>query len=105
MAACFVSGATVVLFGPGHLGREVMRQLSSVDCDVRIVTRTSEQAAKIQSATYEAACIDNEQGVLSMLAGCTHVLSTMPPDEHNDPVVDRYGKALLGASLAWMVSA
>lgn len=47
---------------------------------------------------------DDAALVLPALAAATHVLSSVPPDDGGDPVLDRYGGALAGKRLSYLSS-
>ena len=57
-------------------------------------------------ATGSAGDIDfgDEGGVRAILKGCVHVLSSVPPHEGSDPVLDRYADVLEGKRLAYLSS-
>ena len=40
--------------------------------------------------------------MLAAIARATHILSSVPPDEDADPVLDRYGRALAGSGAQWI---
>ena len=47
---------------------------------------------------------DDREGVLAALDGASHVLSSVPPADECDPVLDRYGDALGGQWLGYLSS-
>ena len=57
-------------------------------------------------ATGEAGTLAfaDEAGVRAALASSTHVLSSVPPAEGSDPVLDRYGDALAGRWVGYLSS-
>ncbi len=58
-------------------------------------------------ATGSAGTLDfaDESAIRAALADCGHVLSSVPPgDEGNDPVLDRYGRALADKWLGYLSS-
>ncbi len=66
----------LLLFGPGYTGTRI--------------------AAAFDAATS----IGRNDDAGALIAGATHILSTVPPEEAGDPILDRYGAAL-AASPAW----
>ncbi len=83
-----VAGTQVrlVVFGLGYCGAAVVAAATGDGPIASGITRQTD------AATTRAA-----------LADATHVLSTVPPDEHDDPVLSRYGTELTAApALRWI---
>ena len=85
-------------FGLGYSGRALARRLLAEGWRV---AGTSRDRAGLAALGIEAVPFDalSERD----LAGTTHLLSTVPPDEIGDPVLVRYGEAIarLAGSLEW----
>jgi nucleoside-diphosphate-sugar epimerase len=77
--------ARLVVFGPGYSGAALAGAAASAGFHVIAIARQTDAA--------------DTRAALSL---ATHVLSTVPPDEHDDPVLSRYGTDLTQApALRW----
>lgn len=70
----------------------------------RITTRLAGEGWHVVGTTRDGRgdtlAFDDEAGVLAEIAAATHILSSVPPADDADPVLARYGPALL-RSRAW----
>jgi len=83
--------STLLIFGLGYSGAAIARAARAAGWTVSGTTR----AGGAGSDPFDAA----DQAV----AGATHVLSSVPPDQDGDPVLRRYGAALAAAPhLRWV---
>ncbi len=55
-----------------------------------------------RSADDGAIAFDDETAVCAAIGEATHILSSVPPSEGQDPVLDRYGQALKTAPANWI---
>lgn len=71
----------------------------------RLATAMRERGWRVD-ATGSAGNIafDDEDAVTTALSGASHVLSSVPPSDDSDPVLDRYGRALGGKWLVYLSS-
>lgn len=84
--------AHLFIFGLGYSARHVKRALEGKGWTVH-ATGSEGQLA-----------FDDEAGVRAALARATHVLSSVPPADGGDPVLRRYGDALLHPWLGYLSS-
>lgn len=88
------------IFGFGFCGRAVARTFLGQGWRVSATRRSSDEAAFAGVAMH---LFDRAHRLpAGCLAGVTHVLSTVPPDENGDPVLDTALDALLRAAPAWV---
>lgn len=88
------------LFGLGFSGRVLARHLVQAGWSVTGTTRSG-QAGDLPGITVHAFDRDHPLPE-SALTGATHVLSSVPPDEKGDPVLDVMGPALAQLAPAWV---
>ena len=103
-------------FGLGYSARVLAARLLAEDRSaadppvegwrVRGTCRSAAKAADLAAAGIEPFLFDRDRPLddpTAALAGVTHLLSSVPPDEAGDPVLDGHGAALAehGPSLAW----
>ena len=53
-------------------------------------------------ADAQAIAFDDEPAVRAAIAGATHILSSVPPEGEEDPVLTRYGAAIAAAPALWV---
>lgn len=83
----------VLIFGLGYTAGRLAAALSAEGWSVTATRRT---------AVDGAIAFDDEAGVAGAVAGATHILSSVPPVEGRDPVLDRYGEAIATAPARWI---
>lgn len=92
-------------FGLGYSARELAHRLLAKGWEVRGTTRSPEKAERLAGEGFAMHLFDREQPLDSAmaLAGVTHVLTSIAPDEAGDPVLDRHGEDLRRLpSLRWV---
>ncbi len=84
--------ATVFIFGLGYSARAIAGKLA--------------KRGWVSQATGSAGTIDfdDHAAVAAELAGASHVISSVPPNEAGDPVLARYGNLLAGKWLGYLSS-
>jgi nucleoside-diphosphate-sugar epimerase len=92
-------------FGLGYTGRALAERLRDDGWRVAGTCRSAETAESLAAAGIEAYPFDRDNPLAdtaAALAGTTHLLASVPPDDAGDPVVDSHGDAI-GAlpGLAW----
>jgi nucleoside-diphosphate-sugar epimerase len=96
-----VTGARphLLCFGLGYAAQALARLLA---CDRWTVTGTSRRPE--QAAGYACACFDRTHPLPpAALAGASHILVSVPPDEAGDPVLDRHGADIAALpGLRWL---
>lgn len=93
-------GGRFFLFGLGFSGRVIARHLRAAGWEVAGTTRSGE-AVDLPGVSVHPFDRDHPLPA-GALEGVTHVLSSVPPDEHGDPVLDVAGEQLKRAGLAWV---
>jgi nucleoside-diphosphate-sugar epimerase len=77
----------LLIFGPGYSARRVADRAAALGWRVSIVTRST---------------IDDALMVRQALATATHILSSVPPDGDQDPVLARYASAIVDCPARWV---
>ena len=80
------------IFGLGYTAKRIAQALSTADWTVEA------------TGSDGTIAFDDEPAVLSALAASSHVLSSVPPSDESDPVLDRYGAELGGKWLGYLSS-
>ena len=93
-------------FGLGFTGEALAQDLIQNGWQVAGTSRTAEGAARLQELGIEGFVFNRESPVdlfRDILPGCTHLLSSVPPDEAGDPVLDHHYSDLVtfGQHLKW----
>jgi nucleoside-diphosphate-sugar epimerase len=83
----------MLIFGMGYSAAHLARRLTARGWDVVGTSRDG------RDGTIAFA---DEAAVLAALRGATHILSSVPPAEGDDPVLVRYGEALALAPAPWL---
>ncbi|MCS6878851.1 MAG: SDR family oxidoreductase [Geminicoccaceae bacterium] len=90
-------GTTLILFcfGFGYVAHHLARRLRERGIEIRGTTRSAEKARALDSQGVRGFLFARDRPVPpAALAGTTHVLVSIPPDEEGDPVLDRHGEDL-----------
>ena len=93
------NGLSEVLFcfGLGYTARVLARRLAGRGWEVRGTTRNPEKAAALAAEGYRVWLFDRGRPLdhpAEVLAGVTHVLTSIAPDETGDPVLDAHARDL-----------
>lgn len=78
---------SLLVFGPGYSATRIADALSARGWRVETVGRTR---------------IDDRRFVASAIADASHILSSVPPDAMDDPVLIRHAAALAGGGARWI---
>ena len=101
-----MAGRRLFCFGLGFSARALAGRLRDAGWRLAGTTRGPDKAAALRAEGFEVFAFDRDRPLddpAGALAGATHVLSSVPPDERGDPVIDHHGDALRGcAGLAWL---
>ena len=93
-------------FGLGYSARALGRQLLGEGWQVAGTTRAEETAERLRAEGFEVHLFDRERPLAdpaAALGAASHLLSSVPPDEAGDPVVDQHRDDILScAGLAWI---
>ncbi|HTZ78962.1 MAG TPA: SDR family oxidoreductase [Stellaceae bacterium] len=98
--------ATLFCFGLGYTAGFLARALRAKGWRVAGTAQTEEGRARLAAAGVEAHRFDREHplpNAAALLGAATHLLSSVPPDERGDPVLDVHGRDLAALSdLRWV---
>ncbi len=93
------------VFGLGYSAQVFARRLRARGWRVAGTTRSPEAATAFRAEAVEAFLFDRERPLTdpaAALAGTTHLLAGVPPDEIGDPALDLHGPEIAACtSLAW----
>ena len=91
--------------GLGYTARVLVVRLAARGWRVAGTTRSEDEARALARAGFDVYPFDRARPLAdaaAALAGTTHLLSSVPPDEVGDPVIDCHGADIAGlAGLAW----
>lgn len=92
---------TLLCFGLGYTAGHLARRLAARGWEIR---GTSRHVEGVASPGWPAFAFDRGRPLPpEALAGVTHVLTSIPPDEAGDPVLDRHGVDLGGVRwIGWL---
>lgn len=85
--------AKMLIFGMGYAAGHLADRLSARGWDVIGTTRDGRSGS---------IAFGDERAVIDALRSATHILSSVPPANGADPVLDRYGQALGVTPAAWV---
>jgi len=85
--------AKMLIFGLGYAAGHLADRLRARGWDVEGTTRDG-RAGSI--------ALGDERAVIDALRSATHILSSVPPVDGGDPVLDRYAQALAVAPATWV---
>src|SRR5215468_5969640 len=93
-------------FGLGYSALALAIELQAGGWRIAGTCRDEARQATLAALGIEAWLFDRDRALGDaerMLAGCTHVLSSVPPDEAGDPVIDGAGPVLAARrNLRWI---
>lgn len=94
-------------FGLGYSAGFLARRLLAKGWRVSGTCRGAEKQARLRAAGIAAHLFDRDQPLTdcaAALAGVTHLLSSVPPDQAGDPVIDAHQAAIdeIAPGLAWI---
>ena len=91
-------------FGLGFSARALLRRLKAAGWALAGTTRTPEKTAALREEGIDVSLFDRDNPLAdSALAGTTHLLTSIAPDEAGDPVLDTHAGALAGLpDLRWV---
>jgi nucleoside-diphosphate-sugar epimerase len=91
-------------FGLGFSARALAERLAETGWTVAGTTRSAEKAAELRAAGLEAVLFDRDHPLdPADLAGTSHLLVSIAPDQDGDPVLDRHAADIAAlADLRWI---
>lgn len=95
---------TLFCFGLGYSAAVLAERLAARDWTIRGTTRRPDKAAALTARGWQAFPFDRDNPLPeAALAGVSHVLTSIAPDEAGDPVLDLEGERLRRLpTLAWV---
>lgn len=84
-------------FGLGYSARSLAARLRAEGWSVAGTCRSEEKRAALSAEGIDAHLFDRDRPLSApaeVLAGTTHILSSVPPDADGDPVIDQHGSDL-----------
>jgi nucleoside-diphosphate-sugar epimerase len=100
-----MSARRLFCFGLGYSARVLAMRLQAASWQVAGTARSAEKAAMLADQGIAAFVFDRDRPLADprqALAGTTHILSSVPPDDRGDPVVDHHESDLRTcAGLQW----
>jgi nucleoside-diphosphate-sugar epimerase len=99
-----LSAGVLFCFGLGYSARVLAGRLRRRGWEVRGTTRRPEKAAALAAEGHPTWPFDRDRPLpAEALAGVTHALTSVAPDERGDPVLDLHGPDLAALpALAWI---
>ena len=85
---------TLLIFGFGYTAKFRCQKFSKKNWEVFCTTRFKEKAKEIKSLNATPIFFDDEKKIESVLSKNSYILSTAPPENSKDPVVENYGHLL-----------
>ena len=82
----------MMIFGLGYSSSRLAKRLRDLGWRVSGTRR---------AADGNAVAFEDREAVLNLIAGATHILSSVPPAEEGDPVLLHYGDAIARAPAIW----
>jgi nucleoside-diphosphate-sugar epimerase len=92
-------------FGLGYSAQALARSVRAQGWTVAGTTRSEDARAALAADGIEAHLFDRERplaNAASVLAGTTHLLASVPPDDEGDPVIDRCREAIAALDAQWI---
>ena len=92
-------------FGLGYSALALARVLTARGWAVAGTCRSEDARAALAGDGIEAHLFDRDRPLAdpsAVLAGTTHLLSSVPPDDHGDPVLDLYADAIAAVETSWI---
>jgi len=84
----------LLIFGFGYTAKFMCQKFSKKNWEVFCTSRFKEKAKEIKSLNATPIFFDDEEKIESVLSKNSYILSTAPPENSKDPVVENYGHLL-----------
>ncbi|WP_137389120.1 SDR family oxidoreductase [Rhodoligotrophos defluvii] len=88
---------SLLCLGMGYCAREFARRMRDLGWTVAGTTRSAEKAKQLEGQGFRMVVFDGEGPLVDidgLLAGVTHVLASIPPDDDGDPFLKLHGEDL-----------
>ena len=81
----------LLIFGFGYTAKFMCQNFSKKNWEVFCTTRFDEKIKEIKSLNVTPIFFDDEKKIKNILNKESYILSTVPPEEGKDPVIENYG--------------
>ncbi len=81
----------LLIFGFGYTAKFMCKKFSKKNWEVFCTTRFKEKAEEIKSLNAKPVFFNDEEKIKSILHKNPYILSTAPPENGNDPIIENYG--------------
>ena len=81
----------LLIFGFGYTAKFMCQKFSKKNWEVFCTTRFKEKVKEIKSLNATPIFFDDEEKIESVLSKNSYILSTAPPENSKDPVIENYG--------------
>ena len=85
---------TLLIFGFGYTAKFICKKLLKKNWQVYCTTRSSEKIKEIKDLKAIPVFFNDEEKIKKILSEDTYILTTAPPENSKDPVVENYGHLL-----------
>ena len=85
---------TLLIFGFGYTAKFICRKFSRKNWQVYCTTRSNEKIKVIKGLKATPIFFNDEERIKNILSDDTYILTTAPPENSKDPVVENYGHLL-----------
>ena len=84
----------LLIFGFGYTSKFMCHKLAKKNWEVFCTTRFSKKSKEIKSLNATPVFFDDEEKINGIFGENLHILSTAPPENGKDPVIENYGHLL-----------
>ena len=84
----------LLIFGFGYTAKFMCKKFSKKNWEVFCTTRFKKKAKEIKALNATPVFFDDEEKIESILSKNSYILSTAPPENSKDPVIENYGYLL-----------
>ena len=85
---------TLLIFGFGYTAKFICKKLLKKNWQVYCTTRSSEKIKEIKDLKAMPVFFNDEEKIKNILSEDNYILTTAPPENSKDPVVENYGHLL-----------
>ncbi len=94
---------TLLIFGFGYTAKFICKKFSRKNWQVYCTTRSNEKIKVIKDLKATPIFFNDEERIKNILSDDTYILTTAPPENSKDPVLENYGHLLEknGQKIKW----
>ena len=85
---------TLLIFGFGYTAKFICKKFLRKNWQVYCTTRSNEKIKAIKELKATPIFFNDEERIKNILSDDTYILTTTPPENSKDPVVENYGHLL-----------